>query len=532
MSCGCRRDGTFKALAGAPDWMSAVSRSDYSHSAIPAAIVCACSGICISFCFWPYRTGFLAYIVLIPFLIFSGIISGRGRYLLNSYVFGFCYFFGSLYWILLLQREQIAVPWLRLPAAIALCLYLSLFMLLFGFASRRLIRAGIPYEIAFALAWGAIEYLRSLGPLGFPWASIGYSQTPYLPVIQQASVVGTYGLSTWIVVLNGLLVRFITARRKAALFAAAAVFALPVVAGKIALSRVDPGHSLRLGLVQPNISGTVKWNQAFRDTTMLLLADMTARSRGSDITVWPETAVPFHLKHDTASIEKVASLATETDSHILLGFPDYERVGDDIHFYNSAVLFRSSGDMDGEYRKIHLVPFGEMIPFEDRIAMLRRIDLGEGDFSPGEDYTVFEASGQRFAVAICFESIYPSLLREFVLRGAGFIVNITNDEWFGPSLGPYQHAQMATMRAVEFGIGVARCANTGISMFVDSHGRVTSMTQLFRREVLIGEVEVGKGQTPYLKAGPVIEATMLLAVLAFIGLSYIRRGGRGGIRTG
>jgi apolipoprotein N-acyltransferase len=479
--------------------------------------------VCVSLCFWPYRTGFLAYFVVVPFILFSGLADGRGRVLLNSLIFGFCYFFGSLYWIMLLDREQIAVPWLRLPAAVVLCLYLSVFMVFAGFASRRIGKLGIPFEIALALAWGGVEYLRSLGPLGFPWASLGYSQTPYLAVVQQAGVIGTYGISAWVILINGLVARFLMTRRTAVLLVAAVVLVGPVVGGQIALWSEQQGTTVPVALVQPNIPGSVKWSQSFRDSTMSLLAGMTYQAGDADLIIWPETAVPFHLKHSPGSIEAVTDLARRTGSHILLGFPDYEHVGEDIRFYNSATMFYPSGGVSDAYRKIHLVPFGEMIPFEDRIAALRRIDLGEGDFSPGEDYTVFEASGRKFAVAICFESIYPSLLRQFVRRGATFIVNITNDEWFGPSLGPHQHAQMAVMRAVECGVGIARCANTGISMFVDPRGRVTSKTGLFTRQVLVGRVEAGEADTPYLKVGPVLETGMLMAVLALIGASYLVR---------
>lgn len=492
-----------------------------SFPEVVAAAVCAGSGLCVSFCFWPYRTGFLAYFVLIPFIVFSGVRDGRGRYLLNSFVFGFAYFMGSLYWIAMLEREQITLPWLRLPAAIVLAIYLSLFMLLTGLLTRRLVVLRIPCEIAFAVAWAAVEYLRSLGTLGFPWGSLGYSQTPYIPVIQQASIIGTYGLSAWLVLINGLLSRFLMSRRAIVLVIAGLVFGGPVIGGHIAVSGAQDDEALSLALIQPNISGSIKWDQAYADTTMRLLAQMTVEARGSQMIVWPETAVPFHLKHVRSSLDDVIALAEYSRAHILLGLPDYEKTDEEFRFYNSAILVERSGQVTGEYRKIHLVPFGEMIPFEDRIPILKRIDLGEGDFSPGMEYTIFDMEGHRFAVAICYESIYPGLVGDFVRRGARFVVNITNDEWFGPSLGPYQHAQMAVMRCVEFRVGLARCANTGISMFVDPYGRITSRTEIFRRQILRGDVVAGSGKTPYLRVGRYIESGVLLIVLALGLATYL-----------
>jgi len=176
-----------------------------------------------------------------------------------------------------------------------------------------------------------------------------------------------------------------------------------------------------------------------------------------------------------------------------------------------------------------------MFPFEDRFEILKRINFGEGDFSPGTDYTVFEVDGLRFGVAICFESIYPGLVRQFVAGGAvrqsvaggaNAVVNITNDEWFGASIGPYQHAQMAVMRAVEFRIGLARCANTGVSMFIDPYGRITSKTELFTQATLTDDVRTGAGRTSYFRAGRVIEAGMLFLSLGLACLSFAVPGRR------
>jgi len=493
------------------------------------ALISALSGVAVGFCFWPFRTGFVAFFVLVPFLACSGLRDGRGRYLLNSFVFGFCYFMGSLYWIAMLDKEQITVTWLRLPAAILLSLYLALFMLLAGFLIRRLVRLGIPYAIDIALVWGGVEYLRSLGPLGFPWSSLGYSQTPYLGIVQLAAVVGTYGLSAWLALINGLLASFLLTMRKSWLAAALLVLVVPATAGHLMLAGAEPGQDrARLALIQPNIEGSVKWDKAYRDSTIRLLSEMTVSAPEADMVVWPETAVPFFVRYNPREMTALKVLAMRRQSYLLVGFPDFVEGDDRDRFYNSAMLITPQGEEAGEYRKIHLVPFGEMFPFEDRFEILQRINFGEGDFSPGTDYTVLDVGGLKFGVAICFESIYPGLVREFVDRGAGAIVNITNDAWFGPSAGPYQHAQMAVMRAVEFRIGIARCANTGISMFIDPYGRIISRTGLFTRAVLTGDVRTGAGRTLYFRAGKAIEAGMLLLSLALACLSFAVSGRKSG----
>jgi apolipoprotein N-acyltransferase len=487
-----------------------------------ASLVSAASGLSVGFAFWPYRTGFIAYFVLVPFIIFSGLRDGR-RWLVNTLIFGFCYFIGSLYWIAMLDREQIAFPWLRIPAAVVLCLYLSLFVLLAGLATRRLVLARVPFEIAFAVAWGGVEYLRSLGPLGFPWASLGYSQTSYPVVVQQAAVIGIYGISAWLVLLNALVARVILTRRARTAIITLAVFAVPVVGGALVLAGAECRDSIRLSLVQPNIGGSVKWDAAYRDSTMEILTEMTRATRGSEMVIWPETAVPVYAKHTAGCLDSLAAVARSAGAYILTGFPDYELTGEGPRYYNSAMLVSPAGQVTGEYRKIHLVPFGEMIPFEDRLAFLRNINFGEGDFSPGKTYEVFTIGSRRFGVAICFEAIYPSLVRRFVGNGGDFIVNITNDEWFGRSAGPHQHAEMAVMRCVESRVALARCANTGLSMLVDPYGRVTGRTELFTRGTLTGELALTAPGTPYSRWGYIFELMLILLPAIGWALPWLRR---------
>jgi apolipoprotein N-acyltransferase len=499
-----------------------VLRVRFRHDTLVRLLICAGSGACASLCFEPHGLGFLAYFIFIPFILFSGVTDGSGRYLLNSFVFGFSYFMGTLYWIALLDAEQILMPWLRLPAAAAASLYLSVFIILAGFLMRRVIKAGLPYQVAIPMVWGGVEYLRSLGVLGFPWGSIAYSQTPYAAVIQQAALVGTYGMSAWIVFINALIVWLATSRRRAALAALVITLAVPIIAGRVILSRADYREGPRAALIQPNIGGQVKWDKAFRDSTMRILSEMTLEAPESRLIVWPETAVPFFVRHQRSSMARIENLARAKGSYILFGLPDLERGTEANSYYNSAMLLGPGGDDLGTYRKIHLVPFGEMIPYENHFEFLKRVNFGEGDFSPGSDYTVLRVDDIPFGVAVCFESIFPDLTREFARRGARFIVNITNDEWFGPSLGPHQHAQMAILRSVECRVGLIRCANTGISMIVDPYGRPIKSTGLFERATLAGNIPLGTGETPYARTGDIFASLMLL-VSVLIGVTAGRR---------
>jgi apolipoprotein N-acyltransferase len=182
-------------------------------------------------------------------------------------------------------------------------------------------------------------------------------------------------------------------------------------------------------------------------------------------------------------------------------------------YFNSAGLIVPRWGLVEKYDKIHLVPFGERFPFDDVFPFLKKVDFGEADFEPGGAYTVFtlgaepgtpvrpEVRGATFSVLICFESIFPELIRSFKESGAQFLVNITNDEWFGRTAAPYQHAEMAVFRAVETRSSIARCANTGVSMLIDPWGRITLQSGLFTREALVGSITIVPAKTFFTKHG-------------------------------
>ncbi len=208
---------------------------------------------------------------------------------------------------------------------------------------------------------------------------------------------------------------------------------------------------------------------------------------------------------------------------VLAGYPDARlSTNGSVLTHNAAGLVLPNGKFAGQYEKIHLVPFGERVPFQGLLPFLGKIDLGQAEWTPGTHPVVFTAGGASFGVLICFESIFPDLARRYALEGTQYLVNITNDEWFGKSAGPVQHAEMAILRSVELGLSTARCANTGISMLIDPYGRVVERTPLFREALLTGDVWVGTGPTLFLQWGDWITSLCLGLVLILVVIAWYR----------
>jgi len=248
-----------------------------------------------------------------------------------------------------------------------------------------------------------------------------------------------------------------------------------------------------------------------------------------DLVVWPETAVPSVLLLDPPYLNDVKSAVAEKGVPLVTGFPHFERT--DLggrHAYNSATLINPDGHLSQRYDKIHLVPFSERFPFQNVLPFLNDIDFGQSDFTPGQKYVIYDIPAGKFGILICFESLFPEISREFVKGGANFLLNITNDAWFGRSQAPLQHASMAVFRAVENRIGIGRAANTGISMFIDRHGRMLQSTELFTERVITGPIEKRRGTTFYTRHGDFAAWGSLFAVAVMLAMTALRGGFRGG----
>jgi len=476
-----------------------------------------CSGLLLGLAFPPFCQGWVVFVALVPVLhVIAGSARGRGplgwRSLLGlGWVFGFVFFLVLLHWIASLTTERMVYPSLRWPAALVASAYLGLYpalsVVVAGIVCRRLGTRGLWVA---PFAWTLVEAARGAGTLGFPWGSAGYGLLPYPALMQGASLGGVDLLSFWIVSVNVAVWRLGASlgrpggRRLRSAAIVALVVVIPWAWGRARIPREPPELLGRVGIVQPSARGDEKWDPANRDASFGVLEQGTRRLsvKDVDLIVWPETAVPLYLRYDAEYFGRTASLARWVARPLLVGFPDAGEAEDGRGLkYNAAGLFDPNGTLARTYWKIHLVPFGEAIPWQDVLPILERIDLGEGDYSPGREVIVFDGPIGRFSVLICFESIFPRLARRFVQRGAEFLVNITNDDWFGDTPAAAQHAAMAVFRAVENGVSVVRCANSGISGLVDPYGRILARTPLFERLEVVVAVPVPLSGTLYRRTG-------------------------------
>ncbi len=488
------------------------------------------------------RLGPVAWIAFVPLLIALDFAAQDVRPLRSAwrtgYLFGLAFFLVSVHWIARLSDVAISVPWLKYPAWVAAAAYLALFpalaSLLAVFLSRR---SGFTLAATFVPAWVAVEVARGSGELGFPWFQPGYTQSGMIPLLQLASLGGVTLVTAWVLFLNVLLWRALTPGAGGrALFAVGAVLAFTSPwswGGKVvAAARPTPGRPT-LALVQANIAGEIKWSGQHQREILDRFLDLSRRAVRAEprpaLVVWPETATGSYLRRQLDQTLEVARLAHDERVALFAGFADY-RVDSTgaTRYYNAAGLFDASGAPGDIYAKRHLVPFGERMPFEWLIPQLGRIQLGQAEWTPGQGSVLFPGPGGRFGCLICFESIFPDLSRDDVRRGARWLLNVTNDEWFGNSVAIGQHAAMAVFRAVENHVPLARCANTGLTMVVDAQGRVLARLPVLEPGVLSAALPAPGLPTPYTSIGdwPAWLAWAMVGALAWPRPRTASRGAR------
>jgi len=508
------------------------------------------SGVLLGFSFLPIGvlTGLLAFIGLIPLFL----ALDRSTHFAQSFriLLVGMFFFGltATWWVGGWSGVGDVDPFLMFGGVMLMVIhpfFLLVPLLLYDITRRRYGQTAA--FVLLPIFYAGFELWHALGEVPFPWLSLYNSQTYNTAYIQFIEITGPYALTMLIVIVNILIYRLLFRRTKpkvnrVVLAALLLLFVIPYGYGAVKLSAVHPvGKSITMTIVQPNINPWAKWqsdDQRIMDTNYTAtLKAVHAAGDKTELVIWPETAIPFPITTSGQEyfLQQFYRFEDSLKRPILTGFPDMEfyftgrNMPDDAKptptagvFYrswNAAMLsFRDTHGHEIErYHKQILVPLGEHIPFIDALPFLGSIfkwSVGLGSWNVGKGYDFFRLpfhqgftgilDTARISTLICYESIYPSFVREFVNRGAEALVVITNDGWYGNSPGPYQHNQFAVLRAIENRRWTVRCANTGVSSVIDDRGRFVLQTPVFAQTSLTYTVPLNDTKTIYTQYGDFI----------------------------
>lgn len=397
-----------------------------------------------------------------------------------------------------------------------------------GLAFARL-AFGAPGLLCLPFFFVGLEFLRSLSHLGFPWGSLAYTQTSYVKLIQFASFTSVAGVSFWVVSINLAVYFLLFTKVKRRVRLASLVFVIlafwfPITHWQM-LHKSYGGRSVRVALVQAEVPPSLKRADEDEKRFKVLFGETYGLARDeTDLIVWPESSVPGYLRKELGYLQRVQKVVDSVDTPILLGANDLKEVGEGRYeYFNALFLVSPQKGIVDSYHKIHLVPFGERLPFDDVLPKLRDVPLGQGNFSPGKEFKPIKIGQVKFAPLICFEGIFPRLVRRFVNNGAQFLVNSTDDGWWGRTSGQFQLAEMAILRCIENRISMVRCANTGVSMFIDPYGRVKGRTKTYVRVTQSASISLREGETFYSRHGDVFGWAVVIMGFVLIGWIVIRR---------
>jgi apolipoprotein N-acyltransferase len=479
-------------------------------------------------------SGFIAWFALVPLFYAIYYKDFKDSFKLGL-ICGFIYFAGCLYWITFIKEmgSFAYLSWILL--SLYLSLYIAVFCLFLSFTNLLI----APF------LWVTFEFARAHFLSGFPWVLIGHSQFKNIPLIQISSLTGVYGVSFLVVLVNAAIAYFfanIFKGKRVILVLAVAIiifivsytYGLMVIAGYVAKDEYERSSKLaeditkkiKISVLQGNIEQESKWDKEYIEKTLDIYENLTksAVKDSPQIIIWPETAAPVYLRYDKKYFEKVKKIVELGNTYSLIGAPDalIDKDYNIKEYFNSAFLISKEGKILSKYDKIHLVPFGEYIPYKDVFSFLKKVasGAGAGDFSPGGVYTVFNGP-DKFSVLICWEIVFPELARKFVMNGANFLVTISNDAWYRISSASYQHFINLPFRAVENRVNIVRAANTGISGFVDYKGEILSYLDIFKRDKLTSLIVMRKQETLYTRFGDWF--VKICAVVSVIGIIFIKK---------
>jgi len=403
--------------------------------------------------------------------------------------------------------------------------------LYWGFALSQ--KFNIRLSITLPFSFVSTELLRNYAFSGYPWSNLAYTQHLNLPFLQTASLWGVYGMTFILVMTNALAFELLLWQKDKRLEAFpriplliwSALTAFSFAFGLNHLRSMETAEAeaprVKAALIQGNIDQKTKNETAVHANNILRVYSELSRQIPSDVelVIWPEAAYPYSVPNEWPSMRSSFEeyLPNPLPWRILTGVVTHRRVNSERLFHNSAFLVEKDFSISGRFAKSHLVPFGEYVPLRD-ILKVEKIVPGAGMFVPGELGEGLHYDDRRFGALICYEGIFPEISREYANKDVQFLVNLTNDAWYGVSSAPYQHLSFYAFRAAENGKALLRAANTGFSAIIDGTGRVRERTPLFTRTALVGEIPLHSEKTLYTIIGDAPAWICFIAWLFGVGL--------------
>ncbi len=489
-----------------------------------------------------YDLNVLAWIALVPLIIS---IERRSLFMafFLSYSTGLLFFAAVFYWIWTVTAFNL-FDFLLLDAYLAF--YFGLWGVGFNWFSRNI---RIPSPFIAASLWVTIEYFRShFSFLSLPLILLGHSQYSRISLIQISSITGVYGVSFLIVLVNATIagiilllskknkrsIRALTFDRDVRISVTTVLFLL-IITYSYGLYVVKTGfhhENISVAMLHGDISQDYKWDIFSRRTIIDHYADQTRKAVQSSpsLVIWPETAVPGDIRHTPELLNRISSLVVETKTYHLIGNSENGKFTNRKYanrFYNNMVLLSPDGKVEGQYRKIKLLPFGEYIPLRNTLKWPKALVPEMEDNLAGNDYTLLKVGRAVFGTTICWEVLFPELFSEFVKRGAHFMVNATDESWFKKTDAISQLFIASIFRAVENRIAIARVTNMGVSAFIDPFGHIMDLPNVNGNknipgdDVLIANVPLSGGGTFYTRYGDVF-ALLQIGICAIV-LAYTVR---------
>jgi apolipoprotein N-acyltransferase len=460
------------------------------------ALAALLGGAVLPFAFDPYGYYPLA-IVCLALMFYLWETNSPRLAVIAGYCFGLGMFAHGIWWIQV-SVHQFGLPLYSFSIAVTagFVILMSLYPALAAWLWHRCASGPPAFRLLLAApaAWVVTEWLRGWLMTGFPWLLVGYTQTDS-PLAAFAPVLGVHGVSLITATLGGVCAVLLTGTRLAR-FAALGVVGI-IVIGIVMLDGVewtrDTGDVLPVALVQGAIPQAVKWHRDYRQPSIDLYTELSRPHWGKPLVVWPETAIPAFATEVPETLDALGKLARSSNTNLLAGIPRVDPA-DSARYFNSVVQL---GAANAYYDKRHLVPFGEYLPFDRWLRpLLDFLQIPMSNFSSGDPVqSPIVVDGHVIGVSICYEDAYATEIAR-ALPDAGLLVNVSNDAWFGDSIAPHQHLQIARMRAIEAGRYLLRATNTGISAIIDDRGRVVVRSGQFKPEVITANAVVRSGATP------------------------------------